>query len=176
MSDYRSARISESKCIVYMCWWLRNLCGRRASLGCVVVLYILAPFILHSLRPYCPYLRFAILSLLLLLRLSFSPFSDPFVGRPVSEGGVLGHIQQWANAKLSKHEARTNGSCVFCLCVARSLPHECVFTLKRSFDLFSPLFEWINNGRPVNESGIVFEWPALQGECTVIIITFIYFE
>ena len=40
-------------------------------------------------------------------------FSAPFLSRPVSQGGVLGHIQQWANAKLSKHEARTNGSLCF---------------------------------------------------------------
>lgn len=37
-------------------------------------------------------------------------------GRLASQGGVLAHIQQWANAKLSKHEAQTNrslcGSCV----------------------------------------------------------------
>lgn len=58
---------------------------------------------------------------LLFLFLSLSPFnslfvalfSAPFLSRPVSQGGVLGHIQQWANAKLSKHEARTNGSLCF---------------------------------------------------------------
>ncbi|CAK9829187.1 hypothetical protein ANTRET_LOCUS6572 [Anthophora retusa] len=47
--------------------------------------------------------------------------------------------------------------CVFCLCVARSLPRECVYAVKRLLDPFFPGFEWIHNWRRVNETWIVFK-------------------
>lgn len=148
MIDYQSALNKWIKCIKVFRDFKETVCSVcYPSAWCRRLIFSCSFHLAFPSTILCPYLRFAILSVF--LSLFVPPFSAPFLGRPVSQGGVFGHIQQWANAKLSKHEARTNDSCVFYLCVRGPIfAPLSVFTLWNGRATFFPIsngFETVNN-------------------------------